>query len=245
MADARPGSERDQPRRLPRGRHALAPEEVAADQRRRLIEAVPRVVAASGYEAMSVADIVRAAGVSRNAFYENFSDKRECFAVAHEIGHERLLETMTGSCRRGASLEERVETALGATIDLLAGEPALAWMLFVEAPAAGAEIARGYHDWLRRYGALLRDAVPRVELAPGAAAEIDAVVVGGIASRIGGELLRERGAQLRTLIPSFVSYVLAFYATDGNEGGRETAAVAIEPAGAVGQARAPRRRAGA
>ncbi len=245
MADARPGSERDQPRRLPRGRHALAPEEVAADQRRRLIEAVPRVAAERGYEAMSVADIVRAAGVSRNAFYDNFGDKRECFAVAHEAGHERLLETLAGSCRRGASLEERVETALGAALDLLAREPALARLLFVEAPAAGAELALRYHDWLRRYGTLLRDAIPRVALAPGAAAEIDAVVVGGIASRIGGELLQDSGARLRTLIPSFVSYVLAFYATAAAEGGAETGGVAIKPPGAGEQPQPRRRRAGA
>src|ERR1700755_1214941 len=119
MVKARTGSDRDQPRRLPRGRHALAPEEVRADQRRRLIEAVPRVVAARGYEAMSVADVVRAAGVSRNAFYENFGDKRECFAAAHEVAHERLLETLTGSCRRGSSFGERAEKALGGGLDLL------------------------------------------------------------------------------------------------------------------------------
>lgn len=36
---------------------------------------MPGVVARRGYEATSVADIVKAAAVSRNAFYKNFSDK--------------------------------------------------------------------------------------------------------------------------------------------------------------------------
>ena len=94
MAKARPRSKFSEPRRLPRGRHALAPEQVLADQRARLLAAVPGVVAEHGYEAMSVADIVKRAAVSRNAFYKNFSDKQECFAIAHEAGHERLLEIL-------------------------------------------------------------------------------------------------------------------------------------------------------
>ena len=62
MAKAKTGSNDDEPRRLPRGRHALAPEQVQADQRQRLVDAVPRVVAERGYEAMSVADVGKAYG---------------------------------------------------------------------------------------------------------------------------------------------------------------------------------------
>src|SRR3954452_16563188 len=108
MSKARTGSKKEEPRRLPRGRHALAPQEVRADQRRRLIAAVPQVVAEHGYEAMSVADIVRAAAVSRNAFYDNFADKQQCFAAAHEACQERLLALLEQPCDKGASVEERV-----------------------------------------------------------------------------------------------------------------------------------------
>jgi AcrR family transcriptional regulator len=221
MAEARTGSNREEPRRLPRGRHALAPEEVTADQRRRLIEAVPRVVAARGYEAMSVADIVRAAGVSRNAFYDNFGDKRECFAAAHEAGHERLLEVLEMPCqRRGYSAEERVETALGGALHLLSGAPDLARLLFVEAPAAGREIALRYHEWLRRYGTLMRAAIPQAAEKSSLAVEIDQVIVGGIASRVASEVLQGRAAQLQALTPYLVEYILAFY---GLSSGAESA----------------------
>src|SRR5262245_18141873 len=120
MAKAKTGSKSSEPRRLPRGRHALAPEAVLADQRQRLVDAVPKVVAEHGYEAMSVADIVKAAAVSRNAFYRNFGDKEECFAAAHEACHERLLALLERPCDKGSTVEERVETALGAALDLLA-----------------------------------------------------------------------------------------------------------------------------
>src|SRR5260221_13922379 len=140
MAKARASTKSAAPRRPPRGRHALAPEEVLRDQRERLLAAVPAVVAEHGYEAMSVADIVKAAAVSRNAFYKNFSDKQECFAMAHDAGHERLFEVLAQPCDAEATIEERVEDSLTAGLGALASEPDVARLLFVEAPSAGGGI---------------------------------------------------------------------------------------------------------
>jgi AcrR family transcriptional regulator len=126
MAKASSSPKPETPRRLPRGRHALAPDDVLRDQRERLLAAVPVVAAAQGYEAMSVADIVKAAAVSRNAFYKNFSDKQDCVATAHELGHERLFEVLSTSCYEGATIEERVGGSLAAGLDVLADDPALA-----------------------------------------------------------------------------------------------------------------------
>src|ERR1044072_7844004 len=114
MAKARSRPKSAGPRRLPRGRHALAPEEAVRDQRERLPAAVPGVVAKRGYEARSVAHLVKAAAVSRNAFYKNFKDKQDCFATAHEAGHERLFETLSLPCEDGATIEERAGRSLGA-----------------------------------------------------------------------------------------------------------------------------------
>lgn len=244
MAKAKTGSNQDEPRRLPRGRHALAPEEVQADQRKRLIEAVPRVVAKHGYEAMAVSDIVKAAAVSRNAFYNNFGDKQECFAAAHEACHERLLALLERPCDKGSTVEERVETALGAALDLLASEPEVARLLFVEAPGASEEISLRYHEWLRRYGTLLRSAVPQAAQKSSLAVEIDQVIVGGIASRVASEVLQGRAAQLRVLTPHFVDYVLAFYGT-GQPDPRAAGLVTLEPEPASEYAEARRKQAGA
>ena len=96
-------------------------------------------------------------------------------------------------------------------LEMLAAEPEVARLLFVEAPAAGAEIALRYHEWLGRYGTLLRSAVPEAGPGSGLAVEIDQVIVGGIASRVASEVLQGQAAQLRILTPHFVDYVLAFY----------------------------------
>jgi AcrR family transcriptional regulator len=212
MAKVAPRS-RFAPRRLPRGRHALAPEQVLADQRARLLAAVPGVVAERGYEAMSVADVVKRAAVSRNAFYKNFKDKQECFAIAHEAGHERLLEIVAQPCKAAGTVEERVERSLAAALEALSSDPDMARLLFVEAPSsAGEEIALRYHEWLQRYGALLRALSPPQESAPAApAAEIDQVIVGGIASRIASEVLKGGATELAVLTQPLVEYVLTFY----------------------------------
>lgn len=211
MAKARARPKSTAPRRLPRGRHALAPDEVLRDQRERLLAAVPGVVAERGYEAMSVADIVKAAAVSRNAFYKNFADKQECFATAHDAGHERLFEVLVEPCDPDATIEERIERSLAAGLDALASEPDVARLLFVEAPSAGEEIALRYHEWLQRYGTLLRAAAPDMPSQSIPAPEVEGVIVGGIASRVASEVLNGRATKLRDLAASLVEYVLAFY----------------------------------
>jgi AcrR family transcriptional regulator len=228
MAKASASSKSAAPRRLPRGRHALAPDEVLRDQRERLLAAVPGVVAEHGYEAMSVADIVKAAAVSRNAFYKNFGDKQECFATAHDAGHERLFEVLVQPCDPDATIEERVERSLAAGLDAVASEPDVARLLFVEAPSAGEEIALRYHEWLQRYGTLLRSAAP--DLPPQAlpAPEVEGVIVGGIASRVASEILHGRAAKLRDLTAPLVEYVLAFYRL-GEPGPKEGKLVPFEP----------------
>ncbi len=247
MAKSRARAKSAGPRRLPRGRHALAPEEVERDQRERLIAAVPGVVGEKGYEAMSVADIVKAAAVSRNAFYKSFKDKQDCFATAHETGHERLFEILTVPCDDdGAGIEERVERSLAAALDALASEPDVARLLFVEAPSAGEEIALRYHEWLKRYGTLLRAAAPDLPAQSIPAPEVEGVIVGGIASRVASEVLQGRAKKLRDLTGPLAEYVLAFYRL-GEPGPQEGRVIALEqePAEAAELFEARRRQAGA
>lgn len=227
MAKARARTKSAAPRRLPRGRHALAPEDVLRDQRERLLAAVPGVVAEHGYEAMSVADIVKAAAVSRNAFYKNFGDKQECFATAHDAGHERLFEVLVQPCEEGATIEERVERSLATGLDALAAEPDVARLLFVEAPSAGEGIALRYHEWLGRYGTLLRSVAPEMVPEAQPAPEVEGVIVGGIASRVASEVLNGRAAKLSDLAAPLVEYVLAFFRLS-EPGPKEGTLVAFE-----------------
>src|ERR1039458_1685675 len=56
--------------RLPHGPHRLDHNQVIRNQRARIQGAMVEAVAASGYEAVSVRQVVALAGVSRRSFYE-------------------------------------------------------------------------------------------------------------------------------------------------------------------------------
>jgi len=80
---------------LPRGRHNLSQDTVRASQRARLVRAMLECVGSAGYEATTVPEVVATARVSRNAFYEFFTDKADCFlAACDEIGEELLGELL-------------------------------------------------------------------------------------------------------------------------------------------------------
>src|SRR6516162_11955539 len=76
---------------LPRGRNSLPEPDVRASQQERLRRAVIAAVAESGYPAVTIADIVRRARVSRAAFYAHFANKEECFLAATREGRELMI----------------------------------------------------------------------------------------------------------------------------------------------------------
>jgi AcrR family transcriptional regulator len=71
---------------LPRGRNRLPPRAVQTSHRERLQRSVTAAVADAGYTAVTVADIVQGARVSRSVFYAHFADKEDCFLSATRAG---------------------------------------------------------------------------------------------------------------------------------------------------------------
>ena len=126
--------------RLPSGRHQLTREAVQRSQRGRLLFAIAGAVAEKGYSAVTVADIVDRASVSRSTFYEQFADKESCFLAAFEFAVEFVLGQMRAASEAlGAELDWRaqVRSDLTTYLGVLAAEPAFARALHVEVLAAG------------------------------------------------------------------------------------------------------------
>jgi AcrR family transcriptional regulator len=125
---------------LPRGRSRLPAPAVQASQRERLLGATVAAVAQKGYPAVTVADIVRHAKVSRAAFYLHFRSREECFMAATRRGGEQLLECVTAAGRAvpaDASDEDLLRAGCRAFLRFLADEPAFARVFYVDMPAAG------------------------------------------------------------------------------------------------------------
>lgn len=126
-------------KQLPRGRHGLSREEVVGSQRDRMLRALAETMAEKGYVATTVADILRAAGVSRETFYQQFSSKEDCFAHAYDAAVGILLAGMSQTSSPAGKPIEQFDRALGGYLEALAGEPAFARLFLVEVYAAGPE----------------------------------------------------------------------------------------------------------
>ena len=166
---------------LPRGRHQLTREEVAASQRGRLLLAMAHVVAHKGFARATVADVAGQAGVSTKTFYEHFDGKEGCFLAAHALCVDALIGIMRSALGQGnrGSGDTGLSRMLRAYLDTLAAEPALARTFLVEVYAAGPRAMEARAAAQRRFGELLAESLGRRR--PGFECE---AVVGTISSLV-------------------------------------------------------------
>ena len=106
---------------LPRGRSRLPAPTVQASQRERLLRAAVAAVAAKGYSAVTVADIVRQARVSRAAFYLHFRGREDCFLAATRRGGQLLFGHVIEAARAVTddAPDEAYQALAGATAELI------------------------------------------------------------------------------------------------------------------------------
>jgi AcrR family transcriptional regulator len=111
----------------------------SASQRARLLEAMTRAVATKGYAKVTVADVVSLAGVSRRTFYEQFSDKEDCFLAAYTTGSQAVIDDIAAAVRASDSDDwrERVRVGITTYLEILSAEPDLARTLLVDVLGAG------------------------------------------------------------------------------------------------------------
>jgi AcrR family transcriptional regulator len=121
------------PERLPRGRHRIAADAVAASQRERLMWAVVRVVGERGWSGTRIADVVAAAAVSRRTFYELFPSLEACFIGAVETGFTQLMAAMDDRAEIvDLDVEARIRRFVTAYLELLDDTPGAMRALHLE-----------------------------------------------------------------------------------------------------------------
>ncbi|NUS42471.1 MAG: TetR/AcrR family transcriptional regulator [Mycobacteriaceae bacterium] len=127
------------PERLPRGRHGLPREMVVASQRERIVRALSDVMAANGYTATSIAQILKQAGVSRETFYEQFRSKEDCFEQTFNEAVADLSQRVWEATDPGSDVDPllRFERLMKTYLEGLAATPARTKTLLVEVFAAG------------------------------------------------------------------------------------------------------------
>lgn len=184
---------------LPRGPHRLSPEEVRESQRARLLTAMLDLVGTHGWAKTTVPQVVARARVSRNAFYELFSDKADCYLAAVEDEVAELLEAQRPP-RPDMGWRELLEHAMGVYLAHWQARPEGARAYLVEMPQVGApaveQRARTYEVFAEQFcvlAGLVR--VDRDDLPP-----VTPIAVRAAVTAITEEVTREvRAGRLDTL----------------------------------------------
>lgn len=131
---------------LPRGRHKLERDVVLASQRGRLITAFARLAADSGYDKVTIIDIVSLAGTSKRTFYEHFKDKEDCLLQTFDTARMMLISAIVGEAGPVADPVERIRVGMRAYIQALSDLPDFTRLFLNESMSAGPELADRWVD---------------------------------------------------------------------------------------------------
>jgi AcrR family transcriptional regulator len=123
--------------RQPQSSAMLSREQTTANRRHRILYAAAQLAERKGYNATTIADITRLAGVDGRTFYTAFADKQDAFMAVHELGVQQVMSATAGAFFTGTSWPDRMWAAGRAFTGFLESNPMIAHVGFVEAHAVG------------------------------------------------------------------------------------------------------------
>src|SRR3954452_11566689 len=129
-------------------------------QHRQVLQGMVACVSEKGYGATTIADVVRAARVSKSTFYAHFGDKEECFVALYSAATNNVLDAMREAdleaATAGLPWREHLVAVNAAYLEALAGGGELTRSLLIEVQTAGANALAMRRDVLDRYVRLMR-----------------------------------------------------------------------------------------
>ena len=154
------------PRGLGAGRPRVTAEEVAENQRLRMLYATAKLAETKGYMTTTVADITKLAQVRANTFYGQFADKQEAFVAVHEFGFQQVMDVTVKAFFSVEGWPERSWEAGRAFTGLLQANPLVAHVAFVEAYAVGPRAVQRIEDTHTAFLFFLQEGVTLAEDPP-------------------------------------------------------------------------------
>jgi AcrR family transcriptional regulator len=196
---------------LPGGHHGLSREQILESQRERLLAAIAHEVAARGYRATTITEVVKLASVSTRDFYQHFENKEQCFLAAFDAVRDHLEELILAAVADQPDWPHQVIAALRAALEFLAAEPQLARLCLVEPVSATPTIAIRFREAvLACVPALERG---RDETGDGSSLppSTEDSLLGGIISLATRSILAGDTEKLPALLPDLVEFTLCPY----------------------------------
>jgi AcrR family transcriptional regulator len=196
---------------LPAGRHGFSREQVAHNQRERLIAGLATAVAEHGYNAITIAHITKAAKVSRRVFYGNFEGKEECFLAAFDVVVDHVRQLVAEAVGAAPDWPHRAIAAARQALAFLASEPDLARLCLVEAQGAGPVVAARFHD-------AVAELVPALERGRAERSDerqlpptTEDSTIGALVSLASRKVAAGEAKALEDLLPDFTQFILSPY----------------------------------
>jgi len=189
----------------------LAPRPAAAGHRARLTEGLAAAIAEKGYAAVTIADVVRVARVSKRTFYEHFTDKEACFLAAYSTGTDLVIGDIVAGIAGmpDADWRERLRVGLEAYLDTLAAEPEISRALLVDVLGAGpqaVELRQRVYDRFVDQWRFIADQARAEEPDLGPVGDLVLrALVGGIGELVQRQILTEGAETLPGLTPTLAT----------------------------------------
>jgi AcrR family transcriptional regulator len=184
--------------------------DVAAHQSARVHRAMIEIVAARGFQAVKVRDLVEIAGVSTRAFYERFESKEDCFLRTYDevMGPaiRRLLAAQAGE----GDWRRRPRLILDAFVQELASAPDAARLALIEAHAAGPAALAHARRTEATFTGMVAESFARAPQGMPVPPLIVEGMTEGVAEVVRTRLLAGRGAQLVDLSDELTDWVLVY-----------------------------------
>ena len=190
-------------------------EDVARNQRERLYAAMVAKVEEKGFEAVAVADVLSLSGVSRTTFYELFEDKRDCFVATVGAAVDLTLEVAAGRIRERRDGMPVGRHLLETFLELIASQPAVSRMCFVESYAAGPGALSEMWRAVAGFQELGQDAAEELPEQRDLPPEMLSPLIGSIYLIVHSRLYRREEAVLPELAPGLWDWLLTHRAPPG------------------------------
>jgi AcrR family transcriptional regulator len=184
-------------------------DEAERNQRERLFAAMVATVDEKGYEAATVADLVKLSGVSRSAFYRHFEDKQACFLAAVEAVVDPTLKRLRADETAPAGME-RARQAFETVVKAIVEQPAAARMCIVEIYAAGPDGAALVDRMMESATDVAASLLEQVPERKGMPRDLVRAIVGSIQKVVHKRLYRGQEEELLELIPQLWDWIFCY-----------------------------------
>jgi len=169
------------------------------------------VVGSEGYDAASVRMVLERADLYRQAFYDEFADKEDCYLQALVFGAERLEAIARAGAVRGEGWRGQLRAGLEAVLESFDSEPWIGRAVVVEVHAAGSDALAIRSKAMKRLTEFIdsaRAVAGVTEAPPPIAAE---GIVAGMHAVIHAKLAAGDDSGFAELLPDFMYFAVLPY----------------------------------